>query len=103
MIFQDAMDSAMQHSRSDKDWDDFTSSLDSGLDRLESIVDDVADLREVCQDEWCEVAECLLDEATVAAFAISEPHWISDGNSMRIKSIKKKIHDLHAANKGATH
>ena len=102
-MYHDAMDTAMERDRSDEEWHDFTDSLHTSLDRLETIVNDIEDMREVCKDEWCEVTECLLGEATVAAFAITEPHWSSEEDSSKIKELKKRIHDLHANRKSMMH
>ena len=98
--YRNAMGSAMQQETTcEEPWRTYTDELHSSLSRLETIIDDVADMRPVCRDEWCEVTECLLGEATVAAFAISEPHWASEEDSRKIKEIKKKIHNLHAVKK----
>ena len=94
MIYKDAMESAMVPQRADKDWIAFNLSFNESLDRLEQIVDDVASLRGVCHDEWCDSNECMLDEASIFAFAISEPHWASAEDSKRLKNLKKRIHDL---------
>ena len=75
MNYQDAMSSATQLERGDREWGSFSNCFQDSLKRLEEMVDDVADLREVCTGEWCEATECLLGEATIAAFAVSEPHW----------------------------
>lgn len=97
MIYQDAMYTAMEPVKSDESWDTYTESLHGSLDRLEEIIDDIAELSEVCKDEWCEAANCMLDEATVAAFAISEPHWASEEDSRKLKDLKKRLHDLHVS------
>jgi hypothetical protein len=102
-MYHDAMDSAMERDRSDESWKIYTDSLHGSLERLETIVNDIEDMREVCKDEWCEVTDCLLGEATVAAFAITEPHWSTQEDSKKIKELKKRIHDLHASNKRVTH
>ena len=103
MIYKDAMESAMVPQRADKDWIAFASSFNSALDRLEQIVDDVSSLRGVCHDEWCDANECMLDEASIFAFSISEPHWASDEDSGRLKKLKKRIHDLFGELKPSMH
>lgn len=102
-MYQDAMESAMDRVQSDTAWKTYSDSLQGSLERLEEIVDDIADMRDICRDEWCEATECMLGEATVAAFAISEPHWNSSKDSNKLKELKKRIHDLHASRKGVTH
>ena len=96
MNYQQAMYSATQPVRLDAPWDTFSDSLHESLDRLEEILDDVSYLSAVCRDEWCEAADCMLGEVTVAAFAVSEPHWTPEDESKRLKGIKRRIHDLHA-------
>jgi hypothetical protein len=92
--YRDAMESAMMPEKADRPWITFTDSLHESLIRLEQMIDDVSDLRGVCRDEWCEANECLLDEASIAAFAISEPRWASREDSRKLKELKKRIHDL---------
>ncbi len=103
MNFQDGIDSAQQREYGDLSWDTFSESFEDSLLRLEEMIDDVSDLRQVCRDEWCEANECLLGEATVAAFAISEPHWASDEDSKKLRDLKRKIHDLHLNRKPVVH
>ena len=101
MNYQDAIDSAQQREFGDLSWNVFSDSYEESLNRLEEIVNDVDDLRRVCSDEWCEATECLLGEATIAAFAISEAHWASEEDSKRLRNLKKTIHDLHRGQKPA--
>ncbi len=103
MIYIDAMESAMVPQRADKDWIEYASSFNGALDRLEQIVDDVSSLRGVCHDEWCDSNECMLDEASIFAFAISEPHWASAEDSKRLRNLKKRIHDLFLELKPKVH
>jgi hypothetical protein len=92
--YRGAMESAMSPDKADEQWITFADSLHESLIRLEEMVNDVSDLRGVCHDEWCEANECLLDQASIAAFAISEPHWASPEDSKKLKELKKRIHDL---------
>lgn len=103
MIYKDAIQSAMVPEKGDDSWFSFSGSYNESLDRLEQIINDVSDMRQVCRDEWCEMNECLLDEASIFAFAISEPHWASSEDSHRLKSLKKRIHDLFAEMKPTVH
>ncbi len=96
-IYKDAIESAMQPDPGGESWRMFDEYMHESLERLEEIVSDIEEMRGVCRDEWCETNECMLDEATVSAFAISEPHWTTDEESKKLKRLKKRIHDLHAA------
>ncbi len=95
MNYRDAMSSATMLDHGDESWNSFSDSYHESLGRLEEMIDDISDLKQVCRDEWCEAAECMLDEASVAAFAISEPHWESKEDSRRLRDLKRKIHDLY--------
>lgn len=95
MSYRDAMSSAEQRDKGEESWRVFSESMHDSLERLEEIINDITELRQVCRDEWCEATECMLDEATVAAFAISEPRWASPEDSKKLRDLKKRIHDLH--------
>jgi hypothetical protein len=99
MNYHDAIDSARRREREDLSWNTFSDSFEDSLRRLEEMADDVSDLRQVCRDEWCEATECLLGEANIAAFAISEPQWVSKKDSKRLRDVKKRIHDLYVDRK----
>lgn len=53
-------------------------------------------MREVCTDEWCEATEHVIDELSNSLFSISEPRWIPETESMKLRQLKKKVHDLYA-------
>jgi hypothetical protein len=103
MIYQQAIASATQSIRSENPWDTFSESMHESLDRLEEILDDISDLSEVCQGEWCDAANCMLGEATVAVFAVSEPHWMPEEESKRLKELKKRVYDQHASRRPSVH
>jgi hypothetical protein len=99
MNYQDAIVGATQSDpqvAAIEAWSQYLNSLHEGVERLQRLVTDVEEMRQVCSDEWCETTECLLGELTVAVFAISEPHWTAPEESRKIKDLKKKLHDLHA-------
>jgi len=50
----------------------------------------------VCTDEWCEATEHVIDELSNALFSISEPRWSNQEDSLRIKQLKRRVHDLYA-------
>ncbi len=103
MNYLDAMSSASESERGQESWETFVDHFNDSLDRLEAMIDDVGEMQKVCRDEWCEATECLLQEATVAAFAISEPHWASREDSRRLKELKERLHDLYSERRGSLH
>lgn len=44
-----------------------------------------------------------MDSAMQQVRSDGEPHWMSGDESRRIKTIKIRIHDLHAQRKGTMH
>ena len=101
--YRDAMESAMTPEKADAPWITFANSLKESLVRLEEIINDVSDLKGICHDEWCEASECLLGEASTAAFAISEPHWASPEDSKKLRELKKRIHSLYKSKTSSIH
>lgn len=101
-VYHDFMNTAMSPADSPEAWGVYIDGLHQSLDRIERMVNDTYDVREVCSDEWCEVNECILGEITHAVFAISEPHWSTEEDSQRLKQIKRRIHDLHAQRRGGS-
>jgi hypothetical protein len=101
--YRDAMESAMTPEKADEPWITFSDSMNESLTRLEEMVNDVSDLQGICHDEWCEASECLLGEASIAAFAISEPHWASPEDSRKLRELKKRIHGLYKSKSPAIH
>ncbi len=99
MNYHDAIYSADRREYGDLTWDSFSESFEDALRKLEEIVNAVSELRQIWEDELCEGAEFLLGDATVAAFAISEPHWTSDEETKKLRDLKKRIHDLYQDSK----
>jgi len=48
-----------------------------------------------CTGEWCEATEHVIDELSKSLFAISEPRWSSEEDSKKLKTPKRRVHDLY--------
>jgi hypothetical protein len=82
-------------------WGEFVDSLEKSLDTLEAELDEAAEMAGTCTSEWCEATEHVLDELGNSLFSISEPRWVSNEDSKRIKALKGRLHDLYAKYKAA--
>ena len=82
-------------------WRGFVTNLEKSLYLLEKEIDFTSKMVNACTVEWCEVTEQTLDEISNALFSISEPRWISDEDSKKLKALKRKVHDVYARYKGA--
>ena len=76
-------------------WRNYLNSLDLAVQKLETDVKEASEMAGVCTDEWCEATEHVIDELSNALFSISEPRWSSPEDSLRIKQLKRRVHDLY--------
>ena len=82
-------------------WRGFVDNLGKSLDMLDKEIDFTSKMANACTIEWCQVTEQTLDEISNALFSISEPSWIADEDSKKLKALKKKVHDVYAKYKAA--
>jgi hypothetical protein len=82
-------------------WRGFVHNLEKSLDMLEKEIDFTSKMVNACTIEWCQVTEQTLDELSNALFSISEPSWLADADSKRLKALKRKVHDVYAKYKAA--
>jgi len=75
---------------------EFLTSLDHGLDFLEEELQDADEIIDVCTDEWCTTAEDLFDDLHKEIYAISEPRWLGEEDSRRIKNLRNRVKLLYA-------
>ena len=84
-----------------KGWRAFIESMEQSIDSLEQGLDEAVEMREVCTSEWCVATEHVIDELSNSLFSISEPRWASEEDSMKIKQLKKRLHELYTKYKAA--
>jgi len=82
---------------------DFILNLNQSLDMIQKDIDETAEMETLCSSEWCVAVEHCLDEVAKDVYSISEPRWISGKNSGTLRTMRRKVHDLYAQYKGATH
>ena len=64
-------------------------------------IDQVADVSNVCTDEWCRSAEDMLDYLHKNLYSISEPRWADKEVSHKIHELRDRVKDLYVHFKGA--
>lgn len=80
---------------------EFITNLNTSLDILEKEIDEAREMQQICTDEWCRATEHVLDELAKAVYSISEPRWLSDEDSLKIKCLRERIHNLYGQYKTA--
>lgn len=73
----------------------FITGLEKSLDMLQDDIDQVADLSEVCTDEWCKSAEDMLDYLHKSIYSISEPRWADKELSHKIHELRDRVKNLY--------
>ena len=77
-------------------WNIYIEALEKSLMKLEEDINEAAEMANTCTSEWCEATEHVLDELANSLFSISEPRWSKPENSLKIRKLKRRIHDLYA-------
>ena len=83
-------------------WRNQIKSLEESLDILERGIDEAVGMTEVCTSEWCVATEHVMDELANRMFSISEPAWSSEEDSKRLKTLKRRLHDVYSKYKGVS-
>jgi hypothetical protein len=78
----------------------FITNLNASLDVLNKDIKEAKEMQRICTDEWCQATESYLDELAKMIFSISEPRWLKNEDSKRIRQLRERIHDLYAQYKG---
>lgn len=82
-------------------WRQLMRSLEESLNLLEKGIDEAAEMRNICTDEWCVATEHVLDELSNGLFSISEPAWAPEEDTKKLKALKRRVHDLYSKYKAA--
>jgi hypothetical protein len=83
-------------------WTVFVENLEKSLEVLEKEIDFTSKMVNACTLEWCEASERAIDDISNSLFSISEPSWLSDEDSRKIKALKKRVHEVYAKYKTAS-
>ena len=74
---------------------EFVTGLEKSLDMLQDDIDQVAEVSEVCTDEWCKSAEDMLDYLHKSIYSITEPRWADKEVSHKIHELRDRVKDLY--------
>ena len=88
------------HKEMTEAWNTYVQGLEKSLEIIERDIAEAKDMAGVCTDEWCNATEHIFDELGNALFSISEPRWSSDGDSKRIKALKRRLYDIYVNYRG---
>jgi hypothetical protein len=77
-------------------WRTYVQNMEKSLVSLENDINEASTMTSICTDEWCEATEHVIDELSNALFSISEPRWSTAEDSNKIKTLKRRVHDLYA-------
>lgn len=77
-------------------WRTYLEALEKSLILIEEDIRQASEMTNICTDEWCEATQHYIDDINNALFSISEPRWTSVEDSEKIKSLKRRVHDLYA-------
>ncbi len=83
-------------------WRIYTTALETSLEKLENDIQEASEMSDACTGEWCAAVEHVIDELGNALFSISEPRWADESDSKKIKTLKRRLHDLYAKYKGVS-
>jgi len=83
-------------------WRTYTAALENSLEKLEQDINEASEMSDSCTGEWCAATEHVIDELGNALFSISEPRWSDESDSKKIKTLKRRLHDLYSKYKGVS-
>lgn len=81
-------------------WGTYLAALGKSIALMEKRIEEAKDLAAVCNNEWCQATEHVIDDLANALFSISEPRWLDDAQSKQLKRLKHKLHDIYANYRG---
>lgn len=81
-------------------WGTYLAALGKSIAIMEKRLAEAKELAGVCTSEWCMATEHVIDDLANALFSISEPRWLDDAHSKKLKALKHKLHDVYADYRG---
>jgi len=82
-------------------WTSFVDNLEKSLELLEKEIEFTSKMVNACTLDWCEASERAIDDISNSLFSISEPSWLSEEDSKKLKALKRRVHDVYAKYKAA--
>jgi hypothetical protein len=73
----------------------FMTNLEKSLDILTKELKEAQEMTFICNDEWCNATESVIDDMHKSLYAISEPRWLPKEDSRKLKQLRTRIRDLY--------
>jgi hypothetical protein len=73
----------------------FMTNLEKSLDILAKELKEAQEMTFICNDEWCNATESVIDDLHKSLYAISEPRWLPKKDSEKLKNLRTRIRDLY--------
>ena len=83
-------------------WRILVKNIDESIGSLEQGIEEAEKMSSVSTPEWCLVNERIMDELNNRIFSISKPSWATDEDSVKFKSLKRRLHDLYRRHRMAS-
>ncbi len=75
---------------------DFMKGLEKAVEILEKDIGEAREMSQICTDEWCQATENVIDELHKSVYSISEPRWLTNEDSEKIRTLRRRVKDLYA-------
>ncbi len=73
----------------------FMQNLEKAIDILDNDISEAAEMTQVCTDEWCNATEHVVDDLHKSIYSISEPRWLTEDDSKKIRELRRRVHDIY--------
>ena len=80
---------------------EFMTGLEKAIDLLEKDIAEAGEMSHICTDEWCRATESVIDELHKSIYAISEPRWLTNEDSEKIRNLRQRVKNLYAQYRAA--
>jgi hypothetical protein len=79
-----------------ENWREFLNNMEESLNILERGLSEASEMRDICTDEWCVATEHVIDDLSNWLFSISEPAGSPTEDSKKLRTLRRRLHDLYA-------
>ena len=73
----------------------FMQNLEKAIDILDKDISEASEMTQVCTDEWCNATEHVVDDLHKSIYSISEPRWLTEDDSKKIRELRRRVHDIY--------
>ena len=73
----------------------FMTNLEKSLGILAQELKEAEKMTSICNNEWCNATESVIDDMHKDIYSISEPRWLPKEDSQKLKQLRTRIRDLY--------